>query len=150
MKIYNMKINGEHFTAQVLEYNIHKAKLLVNGIEYKVDFESEEYIGQNPDSHPAHADKPQAQIVAQPPQPQPEKPVTIATKSIKSPLPGLIMDVKVGIGDTISKGQTIATIEAMKMESDIVADFAGTVAEILIAKGETVKEGQELVTVQSA
>jgi len=150
MKIYNMKINGEHFTAQILEYTVHKAKLLVNDIEYKVEFESEEYVGQHPDTPHlptvVSAEKP---VV---PTPQPEKPapVVTATKSVKSPLPGLIMDIKVSVGDSIAKGQTIATIEAMKMESDIVSDFAGTVAEVLVNKGETVKEGQELVAVHSA
>jgi len=145
MKIYNMKINGEHFTAQILEYNVRKAKLLVNGIEYKVEFESEENVNTQPDTPPI----PTVEKVSPIPPAPTEKPspAPATTKTIKSPLPGLILDIKVNVGDTISPGQTIAVIEAMKMESDIVCDFAGTVADVLVSRGQNVSEGQELLVV---
>jgi len=147
MRKYNMTINGEHFVAQVLEYNIHKAKLLVNGIEYKVEFEDEQ-----------HDDQPHVQVSSVVPVPierntsAPEPPKPTATnaeqKVVKSPLPGLVVDIKVNAGDKIAKNQVIAVLEAMKMESEIVSDYAGIVAEIHAQKGETVQEGQPLVSIE--
>jgi len=150
MKKYNMKINGEHYQAQILEYNIHRAKLLVNGIEYKVEFEAEGH------------DDPHVQVsstvVPMPlerhtPAPETAKPAVETSanaelKVVKSPLPGLVVDIKVNAGDKIAKNQTIAVLEAMKMESEIVSDFAGVVAEVHVNKGETVQEGQQLVSIE--
>ena len=70
---------------------------------------------------------------------------------IKSPLVGTFYAAPaedaapfVAVGDTITKGQTVAIVEAMKLMNDIESDFAGTVAEILVENGEMVEYGQPL------
>jgi len=147
MKKYNMTINGEHYVAQVLEYNIHRAKLLVNGIEYKVEFANEEFEEQ---PHVQVSSVVPMPIERNTSAPEPPKPtITNAEhKVVKSPLPGLVVDIKVNVGDKIAKNQVIAVLEAMKMESEIVSDYAGVVAEVHAQKGETVQEGQPLVSVE--
>ena len=68
--------------------------------------------------------------------------------AIKTPLPGVIIDVKVNVGDTVTKGQTVAILEAMKMENNINTDRDGKVAAIAVAKGETVADGAVLITLE--
>lgn len=70
---------------------------------------------------------------------------------IKSPLVGTFYAAPaedavpfVTVGDTVTKGQTVAIVEAMKLMNDIESDFTGTVAEVLVENGEMVEYGQPL------
>ena len=64
-----------------------------------------------------------------------------------SPLPGVIITLKVNVGDTVKPGQVVAVLEAMKMENDIEAEFGGTVTAVNVAKGDSVLEGAAIVTI---
>lgn len=66
---------------------------------------------------------------------------------VKCPMPGNIVDVKVGAGDSVSEGQILIILEAMKMENEIVAPKAGKVASVLVKKGDTVNADDVLVTI---
>ena len=59
---------------------------------------------------------------------------TTGGTTITSPMPGTILDVKVNVGDKVKFGQTLAILEAMKMENDIPATGDGEVAEIRVKK----------------
>ena len=63
-------------------------------------------------------------------------------------MPGTILDIKVSVGDTVSKGQVLLVLEAMKMENDIVAPCDGKVTSILANKGDTVNASDALATIQ--
>jgi biotin carboxyl carrier protein len=63
-------------------------------------------------------------------------------------MPGTILDVKVSVGDTVTKGQAIMVLEAMKMENDIVAPCDGKVTSVTVKKGDTVNSADTLATVQ--
>lgn len=67
---------------------------------------------------------------------------------IKSPLPGLVIDIKVTEGQTIREGQVLAVIEAMKMENDIESEFNGIVKAVHVAKGDAVLEGAVIITIK--
>jgi biotin carboxyl carrier protein len=69
------------------------------------------------------------------------------TGSIKSPLPGVILDVYVREGDTVKIGQKLIMLEAMKMENNINADKEGRVASIKVSKGDSVMEGDILIVI---
>jgi 3-methylcrotonyl-CoA carboxylase alpha subunit len=69
--------------------------------------------------------------------------------SVRSPLPGKIIDLRVKSGDTVSKGQPLLVLEAMKMEHTLVAPMDGKVKTIRYAVGEQVAEGAELVEFQA-
>lgn len=56
------------------------------------------------------------------------------------------MKLTVAVGDTVKKGQPVAMIEVMKMESPIPAPADGTVSKITVQKGDQVKTGQTLMT----
>lgn len=74
-------------------------------------------------------------------------PVGEGTK-ITSPMPGTILDVKVSVGDTVTNGQVLMVLEAMKMENDIVASCDGKITSVGVAKGASVNSGDVLVTIQ--
>ena len=65
--------------------------------------------------------------------------------AVRSPLPGKIIDLRVRPGDTVSKGQPLLVLEAMKMEHTLAAPADGTVKSVRYAVGEQVPEGAELV-----
>ena len=67
---------------------------------------------------------------------------------MKCPLPGTVLSVKVAVGDTISQGQTLVVLEAMKMENNIDADRGGVVKQILVQQGATVMEGDTLLVIE--
>jgi pyruvate carboxylase len=79
---------------------------------------------------------------------RPRNPKADATdpKQIAAPLQGKLARVLVEIGDAIEKNQPLFVIEAMKMESNVVAPQAGTVSNITLAGGELVEAGDLVVT----
>lgn len=66
--------------------------------------------------------------------------------TVEAPMPGTIVDVKVKIGDAVSAGQLVAVLEAMKMETEILAPAAGTVKGVHCDKGQAVNLGDAIVT----
>ena len=62
--------------------------------------------------------------------------------------PGVILDIKVNVGDTVKKGQVIIILEAMKMENNINADKDGKITAINVNKGDSVLEGTDLVIIE--
>ena len=67
---------------------------------------------------------------------------------IGASIPGGVSKVNVKPGDTVEENQVVAIIEAMKMETSVVAHMSGTVDEVLIAPGQTVKAGELLITIK--
>ncbi|MBK7630032.1 MAG: hypothetical protein IPJ23_04895 [Ignavibacteriales bacterium] len=61
-------------------------------------------------------------------------------KSIKSPMPGLVLKILKKVGEKIKKGETVMILEAMKMENEIKSNIDGTIAEIFVAEGKPVEK----------
>lgn len=72
---------------------------------------------------------------------------TIKGNIVVSPMPGNIMQVKVKEGDMITVGSVLFVLEAMKMENDITADFAGRVNQIFVKPGDIVSQDAVLIDV---
>jgi len=70
--------------------------------------------------------------------------------AIIAPMPGRITAVEVAVGNTVTKGQRLVTLEAMKMEHGLTAPFDGTIAELNTEAGAQVSEGTVLVRVEKA
>lgn len=75
----------------------------------------------------------------------PEKTKVDHSNQILSPMPGMVVDVRINPGDQIKSGQPLIIIEAMKMENVIQAPRDGVVAELFVKKGENVNVNQELI-----
>lgn len=72
---------------------------------------------------------------------------TAATKvnSIKAPMPGLIIDLKVKAGDTVQQGEALLILEAMKMENILKSPGEGVIRNVKVKKGDNVEKGQVLI-----
>jgi len=67
---------------------------------------------------------------------------------IAAPMPGKVVRVLVGVGDTVQARQPVAVVEAMKMENEMRASRAGTVAEVHVREGMSVDAGAPLIVIQ--
>lgn len=70
---------------------------------------------------------------------------TTKVKDLKAPMPGLVLDIPVSIGDEVKKGQPLIVLEAMKMENVLKAEGEGTISDIAILKGDSVEKNQILI-----
>lgn len=144
MKEYRYTIDGNKYEVAINEVNDTTAKVTVNGAEYTVEWEK-----------PVE-EKPVVKV-----QPVAAKPTVAAAApaatpaaapvnghAIKTPLPGVIINVKVNVGDTVKKGDTVVVLEAMKMENNINADRDGKVTAVQVAKGDTVADGAVLIVIE--
>ena len=143
MKEYKYKINGNDYAVAINEVCDTAAKVTVNGAEYTVEWE------KPVEEKPVVKVQPvAAKPAAAPAAAKPAATAAVNGHAIKTPLPGVIIDVKVNVGDTVAKGQTVVVLEAMKMENNINADRDGKVAAIQVAKGDTVADGTVLVVLE--
>ena len=119
---------------------IKRFNITVNGKAYDVAVEeldsSAAPVASAPVSAPVQAASPAASA-----------PVAGSGEKVNAPMPGTVLDVKVNVGDTVSKGQVIMILEAMKMENDIVASCDGKITSVLAKKGDTVNSGDALATI---
>lgn len=79
------------------------------------------------------------------------KPTPVSTpvaggENVTAPMPGIIVDIKVKKGDSVAKGQLVAVLEAMKMETEIFASNAGTIIAVNMEKGAQVNLGDVIVS----
>ena len=148
MKNYNLKINDNEYNVQLdkLDHLSKQARVIVNGTEYIVEVEG---LKPQPTKKPqvAAATYSAAPTTAAPAAAAPVAPkaASAAGSKITSPLPGTVLSINVAVGDNVTAGQTVAVLEAMKMENNIAADKAGVVKEICVNKGASVMEGDALI-----
>lgn len=79
--------------------------------------------------------------------PQDSIPIDENAISIKAPMPGTILSFNVSVGDTVSEGQVLAILEAMKMENELVSPASGEVKSIHVEKGSSVVENQIILQI---
>ena len=139
MKKYKFTINGNQYEVNINSVEGNLAEVEVNGVQYNVEMESK--------PEPVKAQQTQATT---PVSNMPAVGKSVASQSggtIKSPLPGVILDVFVKEGDAIEPGQKLIMLEAMKMENNINADKAGVIQSIKVKKGDSVMEGDVLIVI---
>lgn len=144
MKEFKFKINGSEYNVNINNVEGNLAELEVNGTPYKVEIDKELKQSKTPklvrtvavpstDSHPSVA--------------KTQSPGRATAGAIKSPLPGVILDVVVKAGDFVKLGQKILVLEAMKMENNIDSDKEGHIKEVKVSKGDSVLEGDVLIII---
>jgi|TARA_B100000959_G_scaffold97470_1_gene103263 propionyl-CoA carboxylase alpha chain len=69
------------------------------------------------------------------------------TGGLTAPMPGVVLELRVAVGDAVTTGQTLVVLEAMKMEHHMKAPFDGHVAEMLISDGQQVESGAVLLVI---
>ena len=143
MKEFAFKLNGADYKCAVEELEAGKTKVTVNGKVYEVETEA-------PKAAPAAA-KPAAPApkpAAAPAAPKAEAKTAAAPAAglqVKSPLPGSVIKVLVSEGQAVKKGDTLLTLESMKMENAIMAEADGTVKQIAVTPGQNVMQDDLLI-----
>lgn len=66
---------------------------------------------------------------------------------LKSPMPGLIVEVPVAVGDEVKKGQTVIVLESMKMQNELKAPRDGVISRIDVSQGDSVEQNKPLITI---
>lgn len=64
---------------------------------------------------------------------------------IKAPMPGLILDIPIKVGDKVNENDTLLVLEAMKMENAITSPRNGSIKNILVKNGDPVEKSQLLI-----
>lgn len=133
-----------------------KYVVTVNGKKFEVEVEKVGGAGKSLSRQPAERREAvvksepvvETKVAAAPVEAAPATTSATGGTTITSPMPGSILDVKVNVGDKVKFGQTLAILEAMKMENDIPATVDGTVAEIRVKKGDLVETDAVLIVIK--
>jgi biotin carboxyl carrier protein len=139
MNNFKYTINGNVYKVVINRIEDTVAEVEVNGTSYKVEMNK--------------PTKKQIVTINRPAQttsaPIPKVPVANASASaLRSPLPGVILDIFCKTGDSVKKGQKVMVLEAMKMENMINAEKDGVIKEVKVNKGDSVLEGAELAIIE--
>jgi biotin carboxyl carrier protein len=131
-----------------------KLRITLDGVTYDLDVEFPDEGEASTRSAPAAAPGPAISAAA--PKPAPAKAPSAAPaaapqagasgdKSVLCPLAGTVHKVLVKVGDQVKTNQELLVLEAMKMETNIVAAMAGTIKNVAVAEGQAVRQGQLLI-----
>ena len=145
MKRFKFTINGNQYDAEIVSIEDNIAEVDINGTIYSVEVDKNLQPSKTPrlvrsqavpstDVHPS---------VAKTSSPTTPK----GGGKIKSPLPGVVLELFVKEGDQVKRGQKLLILEAMKMENNIEADKEGKIISINKQKGDAVMEGDVLIVI---
>jgi glutaconyl-CoA/methylmalonyl-CoA decarboxylase subunit gamma len=143
MKKFKFTIGGDEFDVELVAREANILKIEVNGTEYEVELQKEVVVSKTP-------------ILVRAEVPPPTKKETRITRTItkttnvavRSPLPGTIVSVLVSDGDTVKLGQKLLTMEAMKMENNVIAEKDGIVRSIKVKPGDSVLQNDVLLEIE--
>jgi len=169
MRRYTLDIRGRTFVVDVDEQGGDRFKVVVGEETYDVEIIGDQSLAAAsitpslmpaepralPDAAPAAASAPPvpaAKREAGPratPKPAP-RPAGGGAGALVAPMPGVILDVSVKPGDTVTRGQEVAVLEAMKMQNSVKSPRDGTIAEVCVVPGQAVGHGDAIVRFASA
>ena len=158
---YTLGLRGREFVIDVHEVDADRFEVIVGDETYDVTLSGEEDLPRATIT-PGYQPAPGASGAARPPgvaavvaparaasaaaAPRTPRPAATASGStVSAPMPGVILEVHVKVGDHVERGAQIAVLEAMKMHNLIGAPRAGTIGEVCVTPGQTVGHGDALV-----
>ena len=141
MKKFKFTIAGQPYDTTVNEIEPNVCEVTINGTVFQVEIEKQETVKKKP----VVAPRPAATGAAAPAAKPAAAPASAGTTVVKSPLPGSIVKVMVQAGQESKKGDTLLTMESMKMENAIMAECDGTVSKIAVTAGQNVMQDDLLV-----
>lgn len=145
MKEYKYTINGTKYEVAIGDIEDCNVTVTVNGEEYKVEMEKP----AEPEKKKPVLGKPAAATEsAGDASAVTNKAAVNKNAAVKAPLPGVITDIKVSVGDEVQAGDTVIVLEAMKMANALQAEKAGKVTAICVKVGESVMEDDALVVIE--
>lgn len=141
MKNYKFTIGGSVYEVDIINYEENIIKLEVNGTAYSVQMDRVVKTSKTP-------------VLVRTSVPQPsrseskiKKNISSSATPVKSPLPGIILHILVKEGDDVKVGQKLLSMEAMKMENQILAEKEGKVTAIKVKPGDSVLQNDTLLEI---
>lgn len=144
MKEYKYTINGTKYEVAVGDIEDCVVTVNVNGEDFKVELEKP----AEPEKKKPVLGKPAAAAAESSDEPTASKSAVNKNNAVKAPLPGVITDIKVAVGDEVAVGDTVVVLEAMKMANNLQAEKAGKVTAICVKIGESVMEDDALIVIE--
>lgn len=162
MRRYTLGLAGREFVIDVQELTADQFEVIVGGQRYDVVLAGDEdlpdasitpaYLPAQNTGSAVHAPAP-AVVARAPTQTASATPRAVAPAragadgagTLTAPMPGVILEVHVKVGDVIRRGQAVAVLEAMKMHNSIGAPRNGTIIEVCVEPGQAVGHGDALV-----
>lgn len=141
MANFKYTIDGKEYNVEIGEVKENIAEVTVNGEAFTVEMEQK-----------AEPEK-KKPVLGQPKAETAETETTSAANvntnnAIKAPLPGVVVEIKVAVGDEVQAGDTVVVLEAMKMANNLEAEKSGKVTAICVKVGENVMEETPLVVIE--
>ena len=142
-KEYKYTINGNQYEVIIGDIAENTATVTVNGEEYTVEMEPEpeeekKVVVRKPVAAESSDNSENSEATAN----------INTNNAIKAPLPGVITEICVNVGDEVNAGDTVLVLEAMKMANNIEAEKAGKITAICVKPGQTVMEDDALVVIE--
>ncbi len=145
MKNFKFTIQGNKYDVNVINVEDNTAEIEVNGAIYKVELDKVIAQSKTPKLVRSVAVPSTDSIPSQQKTSAPTSPKGVGF--IKSPLPGVILEVNVKEGDIVKVGTKLLMLEAMKMENNINADKDGVIKSVKVKTGDSVLEGDVLIEI---
>ena len=145
MRKFKLAINGNPYEVEIVNIEDTNAEVDVNGVRYQVEIEKKGQVTKTPRLvrsviEPSTDIVKSVQKTANPTEAK-------GVGKIKSPLPGIILQIHVKVGDEVKIGHKLITLEAMKMENNINSDKEGKVLSIKVNTRDSVLEGDVLIEI---
>ncbi|MDR1767927.1 MAG: acetyl-CoA carboxylase biotin carboxyl carrier protein subunit [Propionibacteriaceae bacterium] len=144
MRHYNIQVNGTSHSLDVEQTGPDTYQVALSD-----DLVVDVVVESSQEAAPADGTTPAAPV--RPAAPAPARPASAPRaaagptgKAFTAPMPGTVLSVAVGVGDSVRRGQTLMVLEAMKMKNELKAPADGTVAAVHIHPGDQVKTGDPL------
>jgi glutaconyl-CoA/methylmalonyl-CoA decarboxylase subunit gamma len=142
MRQVKVKVNGKNYDVEVGDLSISPLSVTVDGVAYTVELEDGAPVSATPAAAVSAPSAPAAPVAVA----APAAPAAVAgSGDVVSPMPGIVLDICVKAGDSVSRGDQVCALEAMKMKSAIRASRDGVVASIEVSEGQRVAHGAVLV-----
>jgi biotin carboxyl carrier protein len=143
MKKFKFTISGNNYDVEIQGIEENIAKVEVNGTLYNVEIHKDLKMTKTPTLVRGEAPQPTRKETKIP------RVISKTTNmAIKAPLPGTIISVLVGPGDKVTMGQKLLTMEAMKMENNVLSEKDGIVRAVNVKPGMTVAQNDVLVEIE--
>lgn len=126
-----------------------KYNVVVNGNTYEVEVEE---VGGVVTSAPVPKAAPAAKTAPAPkaapaPKTAPAAAPSEGEEVVTAPMPGTVLDIKVSVGDTVSNGDVVIILEAMKMENEIMSPVDGKIVSVNVSNGASVNSDDVLIVI---
>jgi biotin carboxyl carrier protein len=138
MKNYKFTISGNSYEVDIIDFDGDLAKIEVNGTPYMVEVHQQVKQAKTPTLVRPVVREPHKKI---------EKAEGGARITVKSPLPGVILQINVNQGDKVTRGQKLLVMEAMKMENEIKSDTDGVITAIKVTPGQSVLQDEVMLEI---